>query len=63
MALLTSQKSGRQERNTINNKDLETKLFTHKTTGDVALTNISRETNYFHGFAVSKIKVLPGIYS
>ena len=25
-------------------------LYLHKTMGDVALTNISRETNYFHDF-------------
>ena len=31
----------------------------HNIIGDVALTNISREINYFHGTcAVSKIKVL-----
>ena len=41
--------AGQQESNVImNKKDLKTKLYMHNTTDDVALTNIYRETNYFH---------------
>ena len=42
--LFVSRYPGRQERN------LKTKLYMHSTIGDVALTNINRETNYFHDF-------------
>ena len=46
-ALLISRYPDRQERNTvINRRDLKTKLYVFNTIGDVALTNISRETRF-----------------
>ena len=41
--------SARKQYNYIK-KDLKTNLDIHNTKGDVALTNILRETNYFHDF-------------
>ena len=37
-------------RNIVNIKNFKTNSYIHNTKGDVALTNISRETNYFHDF-------------
>ena len=37
-------------RKIVNIKNYKTNSYIHNTKGDVALTNISRETNYFHDF-------------
>ena len=52
--MLISRYPGRQENDTVINKiDLNAKLYTHNTVKDVALTNISRETNYFYHSVLS----------
>ena len=57
--LLIIRYTGQQERNLKNKKDLKRKFYKHNIIGDVALTNISRETNCHPWFCgVFKTKVL-----
>ena len=46
----------------LNKEDLKTKLYMHNTTDDVAMTNISRETNILSKSEVLRLSSASGMF-